>query len=159
MSKVYISLGTNLGNKKYNLSKACNHISNQVGKIQQKSSIYETEPWGFDSFNNFLNQVVLVETEVKPKELLKSLLKIEKDMGRYRTSDSSYQDRIIDIDIIMIDDMVINDKSLKVPHPKMHLRMFVLEPLIEINETLFHPTYKKTMKQLLAELTKNTDTH
>jgi 2-amino-4-hydroxy-6-hydroxymethyldihydropteridine diphosphokinase len=82
LSKVYISLGTNLGNKSQNLKTACDLISKNIGTIEQKSSIYETEPWGFDSFNNFLNQVIEVETELKPEILLQRLLLIEEKMGR-----------------------------------------------------------------------------
>ncbi len=152
MSKVYISLGTNLGNKPQNLKKACDLISKQIGIIQQKSSIYETEPWGYDSFNNFLNQVVEVKTEITPRKLLHNLLVIEEIMGRSRNSSKNYQDRIIDLDILLYDNLIMQNDELNLPHAKMHERKFALEPLVEINQGLIHPVFKKTMKQLFDEL-------
>jgi 2-amino-4-hydroxy-6-hydroxymethyldihydropteridine diphosphokinase len=152
LSKVYISLGTNLGNKTQNLKTACDLISKNIGIIEQKSSIYETEPWGYDSFNNFLNQVIEVETELTPKILLQRLLLIEEKMGRKRLDVNNYQDRIIDLDILLYANLVINDAEIKIPHPKMHERKFMLEPLLEISKGLIHPILNKNVAELLNQL-------
>lgn len=152
MGKVFISLGTNLGNKQLNLNHAIAQIEKHIGLVAQKSSIYETEPWGYQSFNNFLNQIIVVKTILSPSVLMDTLLQIEKSMGRNRKHEG-YQDRIIDLDIILIDQLVIRKDRLTIPHPKLHLRQFILEPLAEIEPEFLHPVFKKTIKALLTELT------
>ena len=152
MAKVLISLGTNLGDKSLNLNNAIAHINNSIGLVAQKSSIYETKPWGFESFNNFLNQVIVIQTSLAPIELMKELLQLERAMGRIRDK-AGYQDRLIDIDILFYDDLVINANDVTIPHPKLHLRKFILEPLAEIEPELRHPVLNKTIKQLLTDLT------
>ena len=151
MAKVILSLGTNLGNKQQNLDRAIELINRQMGFVKQKSSIYETEPWGFNSFNNFLNQVIVVVTSLQPKEVLSIALDIEREMGRSRSIES-YEDRIIDIDLLLYDDLVLNDLNLKIPHPKLHLRKFVLEPLVEILPKEHHPVFQKSYRELLNSL-------
>jgi len=131
-SVCFLSLGTNLGNKQENLKIAILHIAKKVGKIIAQSSIMETEPWGFVSKNTFLNMVIEVETNLPPLEVLKETQKIEKLMGRIEKTHDAYQDRIIDIDIIFYDDVILDTPELKLPHPLFHKRDFVVKPLCEI---------------------------
>ncbi len=129
---VFLSLGTNLGNKQENLQTAIQHIAEKVGKVTAQSSVMETEPWGFESENTFLNMVIKVETSLSPLEVLKETQQIEKRMGRVKKNVHIYQDRIIDIDIILYDDVVLNTPELTLPHPFFRQRDFVLKPLCEI---------------------------
>jgi len=149
VAKVYISLGTNLGDKEQNLRTAIVQIEAMCGKVEQTSSIYSSAPWGFESFNNFLNQVVLIETLLSPKELMHSLLTIEKQLGRNRTSKTGYQDRIIDLDILFYDNLLINEEGLIIPHPKLHERNFVLQPLLEIDPNFIHPLLNKSIFEIV----------
>ena len=148
MAKVYISLGTNLGDKEQNLRAAIMQIEALCGKVEQTSSIYGSAPWGFESFNNFLNQVVLIETLLSPKELMHTLLEIEKELGRNRNHLSGYQDRIIDLDILFYGNQIINEEWLVIPHPKLQERNFVLKPLLEINPNFIHPSINKSIFEI-----------
>ena len=130
--KCFLSLGTNLGNKQENLQIAIQYIAEKIGKIIAQSSVMETDPWGFVSENTFLNMVIKVETSLSPLEILKETQKIEKLMGRTQKTQQAYQDRIIDIDIILYDDIILDTPELKLPHPLLHERDFVLKPLCEI---------------------------
>jgi 2-amino-4-hydroxy-6-hydroxymethyldihydropteridine diphosphokinase len=133
--KVYLGLGTNLGDKVQNLKDAISRISDAVGRILRQSSFIETEPWGFESSNRFLNAVVLCETEKTPREVLLLTQQIERDMGRKQKSVSvGYVDRPIDIDILLYDDLTVDEPDLKIPHPLMHQRDFVMIPLEEIKK-------------------------
>jgi len=147
LAKVYISLGTNLGNKVQNLKNANVEIELNCGIVKQKSSIYSSAPWGFESFNNFLNQVILVETNLSPQELIHELLKIETSFGRNRAA-SDYQDRIIDLDILFYDDLVLSNSDLIIPHPKLHERNFILEPMRELSPRFKHPVLGKSIENL-----------
>ena len=131
--KVYLGLGSNLGNRKAILNEAISLIQKRVGEVVRQSSFLETEPWGFPSHNKFLNACICVNTQYSPRQILKTTQAIEKDMGRcHKTVNHQYHDRIIDIDILMIDDLNIDDSDLKVPHPLMKERDFVMIPLKEI---------------------------
>ena len=133
MATLYLSLGTNLGDRQSNLDTALTLIGQRIGTIQNRSSVIETEPWGFESPNSFLNMVAQVLTDLKPLDVLKATQEIEKEMGRTSKSDTEgYKDRIIDIDILLYDDMVMDTPELKIPHPLMYSRRFVMEPLSEI---------------------------
>ena len=133
--EVYLGLGTNLGDKVQNLKDAISRISDAVGRILRQSSFIETEPWGFESSNRFLNAVVLCETEKTPREVLLLTQQIERDMGRKQKSVSvGYVDRPIDIDILLYDDQTVDEPDLKIPHPLMHQRDFVMIPLEEIKK-------------------------
>ena len=133
MHKVYLSLGTNLGNRKRNIREAIEKIEELVGEVRRQSALYETKPWGFSSPNDFINACVLVETVLAPRQLLEACQQIEKDMGRtLKSVDGSYHDRIIDIDILMYDDLKVNEPDLIIPHPLMEERDFVMKPLREI---------------------------
>ena len=130
---VYLSLGTNLGDKEQNLLSAITEIERRIGPVRAQSAFLSTEPWGFESANTFLNAAVCVETELSPTALLRATQQIERDMGRTQKSvDGQYHDRIIDIDILLYDDLHINTKKLTIPHPHMYERDFVLIPLREI---------------------------
>ena len=131
--QVYLGLGSNLGDKEWNLSEAIRLIAERVGQVVRQSSFIATEPWGFQSDNTFLNAVILCETVKTPREVLLLTQQIERDMGRRQKSVSAtYADRIIDIDILLYDDLTIDDPDLKIPHPLMHQRDFVMRPLKEI---------------------------
>jgi 2-amino-4-hydroxy-6-hydroxymethyldihydropteridine diphosphokinase len=131
--QVYLGLGSNLGDKEWNLSEAIRLIGEKVGEVLRQSSFIETEPWGFDSENRFLNAVILCQTTKTPREVLEITQQIERDMGRRQKSVSiGYADRTIDIDILLYDDLTIDEPNLKIPHPLMYQRDFVMRPLKEI---------------------------
>ena len=126
MYKVYLSLGTNLGNRKRNIREA-------IDKIERQSALYETKPWGYSSPNDFINSCVMVLTAMAPRQVLEATQRIEQEMGRtLKSVNGEYHDRIIDIDILMIDDLVIDEPDFKIPHPLMEERDFVMTPLKEI---------------------------
>lgn len=150
---VYLSLGTNLGNKEENLRTAMTLIEEQVGTITSQSALYASAPWGFDSENTFLNNAISVETSLTPEELLSTTQRIEHTLGRtHKSVDGQYSDRLIDIDILLYDDVVMHTPSLTLPHPLMHRRLFVLEPLSEIAPTMIHPLLQKDITTLCNEL-------
>ena len=149
--KCFLSLGTNLGNKQENLQIAIQYINKKVGKVIAQSSVIETEPWGFTSKNTFLNMVIEVETSLSPLDILKKTQKIERLMGRIEKTHTAYQDRIIDIDIILYDDVILDTPELKLPHPLFHQRDFVLKPLCEIAPEYIHPVLRKQIKELKIE--------
>ena len=151
--QVFLGLGSNLGDREKNLLEAIRLIGEQVGKVVRQSTFIETEPWGFDSDNMFMNAVILCETEHTPREVLTVTQQIERDMGRRKKSvndqsvngksvnrksvngksvNRKYFDRPIDIDILLYDDITIDEPDLKIPHPLMHQRDFVMVPLNEI---------------------------
>lgn len=133
MHKVYFSLGSNLGDRKHNIRHAVELIGERIGAVERVSSLYETEPWGFSSDNMFVNAAVCVFTKLSPRAILETTQNIERDMGRTAKSVSGqYHDRIIDIDILLYDDIKIDEPDLKIPHPLMYERDFVMKPLQEI---------------------------
>lgn len=138
--KVYLGLGSNLGDCRKNLERAIRLIGDRVGEVIRQSSFIETEPWGFESEHRFVNAVVLCETTKTPREVLLLTQQIERDMGRRKVNGAGlmvngqriYTDRIVDIDILLYDDLTIDEPDLKIPHPLMHQRDFVMIPLKEI---------------------------
>lgn len=148
MNKVFLGLGTNLGNRKANLRKAVEMIGKHIGKVIKSSSVYETAPWGFEAETDFLNMVVRVDTNYSPSEVMKNITGIESMLGRERNQDR-YSSRVIDIDILLFDDLIINENGLKIPHPLLHERRFVLVPLNEIASDIIHPVLKMTISSLL----------
>ena len=146
MSKVYLSIGSNKGNRSVLINKAIDEIEKKVGIIISRSSIYESKSWGFDS-NDFYNLCLLIDTDIMPKSLLINLKKIEKSMGR-EDVDGSYSDRLIDIDILFYDNITTDSEDLKIPHPKIEIRKFVLVPMLEIADDYVHPILNKTIKEL-----------
>jgi len=151
MNRVYLSLGTNSGNKHAHLLQAVGYIAEKIGAISALSSVYETKPWGFESENDFLNMMVCIETTLSPVEVLDCTQSIEKMMGRTQKTGRSYCDRIIDIDLIAYDDLIIQTEKLQLPHPLFHRRRFVLEPFNEIAPDYVHPVLQIKMKDLLKE--------
>lgn len=129
-------------------------MEEQLGPIKAQSAFYETEAWGFQSEHTFLNACVLVETLLTARDCLHQTQLIENELGRsHKTENGLYQDRTIDIDILFYDNKIIDDTDLKVPHPLMHLRRFVMEPLVEIAADFTHPILHKTCEQILNSLT------
>ncbi len=146
----YLSLGSNLEERAYYLQKALFLLGKSAGAIKNISPVYETPAWGFSS-HNFLNICIELKTTLKPRQLLDSILKIESQLGRLRSSSAGYADRKIDIDIVYYDSLVLNDESLVVPHPELHKRRFVLKPLADIAPQFYHPLLKKDTRNLLQE--------
>lgn len=133
LHKVYLGLGSNLGNKEENIHEAIKRIGEQIGVVVRQSSLYKTEPWGFESENHFVNAVVCCHTSLSPFDVLEHTQQIERMLGRTsKTRHGEYHDRLIDIDILLYDDMSIDSTSLKIPHPLMQERDFVMIPLREI---------------------------
>jgi len=153
---VYIILGSNIGDKKSYIDKACSIISEEIGMIVLYSSYYQTSPWGFQSDDEFLNRAICVKSSLEPSDVMKTLLSIETKLGRVRQiHDVGYQSRTIDLDILLIDDLIIETELLEVPHPRMKERRFVLKPLSEIAGEFVHPIYKSTISHLLSICTDN----
>lgn len=156
MAYLYIGLGTNLGNKIENLNNAIQLITKKIGTVCSLSSYYNTSPWGFSSQNNFLNAAACIETTQTPHTILQLTQNIEQELGRTSKSKNKiYHDRPIDIDLLIYDQVIIQTPDLQLPHPLMHLRHFVMEPLVEIAPTLMHPVLQKTILQLFWECCKH----
>ena len=151
MRKIFLLTGSNIGNSQTHLEYAIKKISSAVGLIAQHSSVYKTEPWGNTNQQDFLNQVLEVETELQPFEVLKTILTIETEMGRNRIH--KWEPRIIDIDLLFYADDIINSHELVVPHPLLHQRRFTLLPLAEIAANVVHPIFNKTVSELLINCT------
>jgi len=133
MATLYLSLGTNMGDRQKNLSSALELIGLEVGTVVSESDIMETEPWGFESSNRFLNMVIKVETDLQPIQVLHVTQKIERKLGRMEKSvNGQYHDRPIDIDLLMYDNITMSTPELTLPHPLMRQRRFVMEPLAQI---------------------------
>ena len=143
-----LCLGSNLGDRKSNLSAAIFSLEQRVGPILSKSSVYESEPWGMDSDMQFYNQCISLSTALGPVELMKQITGIEKNIGR-KSSRGDYSDRIIDIDILLFGDMIINTDGLVIPHPRISERRFVLIPLLEIYPDMVNPSNFKRFQDIL----------
>ncbi|WP_055435597.1 2-amino-4-hydroxy-6-hydroxymethyldihydropteridine diphosphokinase [Lacinutrix algicola] len=148
--KIYISIGSNKGDKFKNLQAAVDAIHLKIGTVKIISKIFKTPALGFEG-DDFLNACLLVDSSLKPSKILKELLLIETALGRVRTKKEGYESRIIDLDILFIDELIIDTKSLKVPHPELHNRRFVLEPLYNIASKFKHPVLEKEISVLLTE--------
>jgi 2-amino-4-hydroxy-6-hydroxymethyldihydropteridine diphosphokinase len=155
MALVYIGLGTNLGNRERNLNDTILNLAMEVGMIIRQSGMYQFKPWGFSSEHYFLNTVVLVETLLSPFDLLAKTQEIERKSGRTEKTSTVYTDRLMDIDILFYDNLIIHQPTLKIPHPLMGKRDFVLMPLSEIAPELVHPVSGKKIKEMWNELLEN----
>lgn len=151
MNRAYLLIGGNMGDRMANLKRACEEIERRCGKIVAKSSIYETAAWGLEEQPDFFNQAIILETSILPERLMRTLLDIETFMGRVRNEKMG--PRIIDIDILFIEDQLFNTNILKSPHPLMAQRRFALEPLAEIAPEARDPFSHKKISTLLAECT------
>jgi 2-amino-4-hydroxy-6-hydroxymethyldihydropteridine diphosphokinase len=145
--KVFISLGSNLGDRLQFLRNALDQIGLRLGKVIRESKVYEAAAWGHTKLPNFYNQVIELETELSPTQLLQGCLDIEKSLGRERSI--LWGERTIDLDILLFDGRSVQSENLNIPHPYLHLRNFVLVPLCEIAPDLIHPTLELTIQQLL----------
>ncbi len=156
---VYLLLGSNRGDREQNLLLACARIKERLGNILKSSSVYETEPWGFEDNISFFNQALELETGLSPEELLAGIQDIEKELGRVRNAPActtgcsctteTYSSRTIDIDILFYGSRILFTEELMVPHPRLHERMFTLMPLDEIAPSFIHPVYHKPISELL----------
>ncbi len=147
MNKAYLLIGGNMANRLHNLTAAIATIAKDCGQIIAQSSIYQTAAWGNEHQPDFLNQALLIYTNLGPMELLQTLLSIEKGIGRIRNDKND--PRTIDIDVLFYNDLVLNTMDLELPHPRLHLRRFVLVPLNEIAPTFIHPVLHQTIRELL----------
>jgi 2-amino-4-hydroxy-6-hydroxymethyldihydropteridine diphosphokinase len=150
MHNLILILGSNLGDRKAYLCKATKRLEKDIGKILQHSCLYESMPWGFQTRYNFLNRVLILETDLSPEDILEKIHLIEDDLGRTRDN-GGYSSRTIDIDILFIDKLVINKENLVVPHPLIEKRRFVLEPLSELIPDFTHPVLNKDIVHILDE--------
>lgn len=149
MKQLVVLTGSNLGDKKNLLLKAENELSYFFGSPKKKSPLVKSEPWGFDHPEFFLNQVLVFETSLSPEECLASCLEVEKKLGRIRNAGKDYTARLIDVDILFYDSLVVSSENLVLPHPKMHERMFTLFPLAIVVPELYHPVFKMSVSELL----------
>ncbi|NPA36359.1 MAG: 2-amino-4-hydroxy-6-hydroxymethyldihydropteridine diphosphokinase [Chlorobi bacterium] len=151
MGRLILLLGGNEGDTKKILSHAQNMLNDEIGPVQEISSLYESEPWGFKARQNFINQVIEIDCSLEPDEILKKTQQIEKKLGRTLKSTNGYSSRIIDIDILFYNNISHDTQELKIPHPQLHKRLFTLLPLSEKWNDLIHPVIKKEVGQLLTE--------
>jgi 2-amino-4-hydroxy-6-hydroxymethyldihydropteridine diphosphokinase len=149
LSLVYIALGSNLGDRAANLAKAREMLADDI-QVLKCSSIYQTAPWGYSEQDDFFNQVLECETLLRPLILLNRLKKVEKKMGRKKTFRNG--PRVIDLDILFYDDLILKTRRLVIPHPGLHERAFVLVPMAEVNPGFVHPVLGKTIVALLAKV-------
>ncbi len=149
MSKIYLLLGSNIGNSQKQLLKAISLIQKKIGPVKRLSAKYKTAAWGKTDQPDFLNQVIIAESDLKANKLLQTILDIESIMGRVRTEKNA--PRIIDIDILFFEKQIIHLEDLVIPHPAIQLRRFVLVPLNELSPNFIHPVLKKSIHQLLLK--------
>jgi 2-amino-4-hydroxy-6-hydroxymethyldihydropteridine diphosphokinase len=150
MSTVYIGIGSNLGNREENCIRAVELFEKRGIPVRKKSALHETKPWGMKGQPLFLNMAIEIETALTPRELLRTLKEMEKEIGREPTS--RWGPRIIDLDILLFNATVVDDDNLSIPHPLMHERDFVLKPLTEIAPDAEHPVLHKSIRELMLQL-------
>lgn len=156
-SNVIAGLGSNLGDRFSALERAMELISGEAGEITAASSVWETEPWGFEADDQFLNMVIVINTTLAPKQLIQLFRSIEGRMGRKKSGGGKYESRVIDLDILFWESRVISMPGLEVPHPKLHSRRFVLEPLLEVAPEVIHPVTGLTVAEMLQFCDDNSD--
>lgn len=150
METCYVLFGSNMGDKEATFEQACRLINNRCGTIRDLSAAFESEPWGFDAEEWFLNRVVVFDTDMEPEALLRELLDIEKELGRVRHPEAKgYTSRTVDLDILYYGNRVIQTERLTVPHPRLHQRRFALVPMCDVAPYWVHPVLQKTQVELL----------
>jgi len=154
VAKVFLSLGSNEGDRIKNLQQAIDLLIEGGAKLINSSSVYTTASWGNDQLSDFYNMVIHIQIQLEPLKLLQKIEEIERKMGRskarvFRKTEREYQDRLIDIDILYYNDLVLDSETLQIPHPRMHLRNFVLVPLLEIAPDLVHPVIREDSHSLI----------
>lgn len=150
VESVFILIGSNLGERELLVNQACRMMGESCGELVAKSRLYESEPWGFKAEHWFLNQVVEVKTTMQPDELMKTLLLIERELGRDRSvPHDGYVSRPMDLDILYYGEEIVDTEMVKAPHPRLHERRFTLLPLCDVAPDFVHPLLKMTNKQLL----------
>lgn len=148
--RVFLSFGSNLGDKRTNIEATYEKVEERIGDIVAVSAFYLSTPVGFESDKLFVNSVCEVESDLCPHSILAITQEIEQEMGRNeKSTDGIYSDRVIDIDILLIEDLIIQSTELVIPHPRMHLRDFVLAPMCEIAPETVHPVFGKNVRELL----------
>ncbi len=153
MTMVYLSLGSNKGDRVGYIQQATSILDGIEGiSLVRTSAFYESEPWGVDTKNWFVNAMIEINTTLSPQELLTTINKVEAQLGRNRELEGHYGDRTLDIDIIFYGDEIVNDENLIIPHKFFHQRAFTLVPMLELSPNFVHPTLKKTVMQLYEEL-------
>lgn len=154
MESCYVLFGSNMGDKENIFAEACLLINNRCGAITAVSSSYESEPWGFEASEWFLNRLIVVDTDLNPEAMLCELLAIETELGRVRHPEKEgYNSRTADLDILYYGQRVIVTPTLTVPHPRLHLRRFALMPLCEVAPELMHPVFQVTQREFLHRCT------
>ncbi len=154
MNTIFLSIGSNSGNRVAHLNQILTRIHNQAGKINAMSHVYETTPWGFESNDVFLNLAVEIESDLSPHNLLNSLQHIEQT-SKKKSSGDQYISRTADIDILLYNDIIMTDNDLVVPHPLMHLRAFCIIPLSDIAAHLLHPVFRKKIREFVPNFCKD----
>ena len=152
----YLNIGTNLGNRQNNINHAIALIESRLGVVCKRSSIVESEAWGYESPNQFMNIGIAFESDIDAEEMLKTVKHIESILGSasHRTARGDYADRLIDIDIVAIDEISLSTPNITIPHSHLHERSFFLQPMCELNEDWKHPILGKTVKKLFLEISK-----
>ena len=150
--KIYLGLGSNLGNKRLNILRAIEMINEEIGTVSVSSSFFESKPWHFSSDEMFINAVVEANTQLSPEELLDACKDIEKKMGRVKTKENEYEDRLIDLDILFYENQTVNTERLTIPHETIEERDFVIIPMAEIAPDFVHPVLGKSIKALADSL-------
>lgn len=156
MTEVIIGIGGNVGDRLKNLVDAASMLNDRVGPIKEYSPVIESEPWGYESSNWFLNQVLVIESSLGAADILRQSLMIEALMGRERSG--IYTDRTMDIDLLFYGDLIIAEEKLTIPHPRLHERLFILKPLVEIRPDMVHPLLDLRMWELLKACKDKTKT-
>ena len=150
MERCFILFGSNMGDKDKIYAQACLLINNRCGRIVAQSSAYESEPWGFEAKEWFLNRLIVVETELEPEAMMRQLLDIEAELGRVRHPEAGgYTSRTADLDILYYGSRIVLTDSLTIPHPRLHQRRFALLPLCEVVPEFVHPAFNMTQTELL----------
>lgn len=151
MAEVYLLLGSNLGKKSENIKNAVLAIGAKIGSVNDLSSLYQSPPWGFQHEEDFINQLIVVNTSLSAQDILRHILIIETAIGRVKNKFSEvYEPRLIDIDILYYDDLVLDSDTLQIPHPQIQNRKFALIPLCEVNPDFVHPVLRICQSELLV---------